>query len=561
MKKRVTLLAILICFNFGMAQNRYINQANESYNKGDYSSAAASYEAGLAMMDSEGVEKTSVEYVEIEKRLHQAKENSSILANAMRHINLDTEEGYKEARRVLTELRRRNSRDGNAQALLNRSNYMLANIATHREDRAMWAEIKNSRDIKKLETYLETFKAPLFAEQANSIIQDVEEEQLWQRTTNDGSLDAYITYISTTKLGRYMAEAEKKRDWDEDTNEWFAIQDSEDVNDFTSYLNNKTTSSRRFSDQAEAKIQIFRAMTLANDGDYRSAFLILYDAKEIVKLSEKEEAVYMTAFEEVLYSKVKDLKEPQDVITFIDIFPESKYYDELSDMHALNLAKQFDSFNMSEEDFDEALSYAKQSETKQSIRNRYLEVKQKEKRISRRVAWDDRFNLGLGAGGELLGYNWSGVLHVNMKFGGYDDLFNITTGVGIEYMSALKSEGFTHIQLSVPFVPRLKIASLNWKTNMFIGAGGKFNALLSSKYKDEEGDKESVKDYLRSTNLSLIGQIGVVGEKWEFSLYYRHYLNNFYKGDSFELPISKNAGNQIKERGFVGFTLMYYLPL
>ncbi len=409
-------------------------------------------------------------------------------------------------------------------------------------------ERKNEQDLydyaAKVETaqayeaYLKKYPNGRFAQEARGRLEDME---LWKKAKSANTIAAYRNYLSTSKNKSFAQLANDAITDLESKDAWNAIKQSSSKSVIENFIQKYPNSS--CLPEANKRLNELTAVELYGQGDLQHAYDKFEAAGGRYSVEYSNRSKYDECLEYVEYKKLNSYTKESDLLAFLKKYPSSRYYDQVSNMVAIAKAKNF-SMYASSYTFNEAMSYAKDKTTKNTVQS-YIDNTKKsysqykrQQRHKRVMANGGYVKFGLeimdlafagttsGEGQSTMYYN----MGLSVKFGNYKAPVQFEVGIkpGVvhtEFESWYHGSYYdydygyetseTKTFFHMPVYAKLKLNICDAGRSKFYIAGlGTYNAVR---------DKQLENEY------SLGGGAGFAWKKWDwFALYYKQDLENDY---------------------------------
>lgn len=409
-------------------------------------------------------------------------------------------------------------------------------------------ERKNEQDLydyaAKVETaqayeaYLKKYPNGRFAQEARGRLEDME---LWKKAKSANTIAAYRNYLSTSKNKSFAQLANDAITDLESKDAWNAIKQSSSKSVIENFIQKYPKSS--CLPEANKRLNELTAVELYGQGDLQHAYDKFEAAGGRYSVEYSNRSKYDECLEYVEYKKLNSYTKESDLLAFLKKYPSSRYYDQVSNMVAIAKAKNF-SMYASSYTFNEAMSYAKDKTTKNTVQS-YIDNTKKsysqykrQQRHKRVMANGGYVKFGLeimdlafagttsGEGQSTMYYN----MGLSVKFGNYKAPVQFEVGIkpGVvhtEFESWYHGSYYdydygyetseTKTFFHMPVYAKLKLNICDAGRSKFYIAGlGTYNAVR---------DKQLENEY------SLGGGAGFAWKKWDwFALYYKQDLENDY---------------------------------
>ena len=423
-------------------------------------------------------------------------------------------------------------------------------------------ERKNEQDLydyaAKVETsqayeaYLKKYPNGRYAQEARGRVDDME---LWKKAKSANTIAAYRNYLSASKNKSFSQLANDAITDLESKDAWNAIKQSSSKSVIENFIQKYPKSS--CLSEANKRLNELTAVELYGQGDLQRAYDKFEAAGGRYSIEYSNRSKYDDCLEYVEYKKLNSYTKESDLLAFLKKYPSSRYYDQVSNMVAIAKAKSF-SMYASSYTFNEAMSYAKDKTTKNTVQS-YIDSTKKsysqykrQQRHNRVMANGGYVKFGLeimdlafagttsGEGQSTMYYN----MGLSVKFGNYKAPVQLEMGIkpGIVYTEFESSYhgsyydydyGYENSEnktfFHMPVYAKLKLNICDAGGSKFYIAGlGTYNALR---------DKQLENEY------SLGGGAGFAWKKWDwFALYYKQDLKN---------------EKQLEDK-FIGTSFVYY---
>lgn len=328
---------------------------------------------------------------------------------------------------------------------------------------------------------------------------------------------------------------------------WNVIKPSGNIDDIREFINQYPNSSCR--DEAQKRICELEGVEFFQNGDLLDALNKFDEAGGKYSISSTNQSIYDKCKE---FQDYKNISSETDGETFLKHYPNSVYYNQVSNNVALAKASSMSIFS-TEYTFNDVLSYAKDDVTRNEVK-RYIEIKKDSYRKYKR---NERKNRIMANGGyvqfgfELIDFGlntfvsdrYLNILYYNVgasvKVGNYKAPIQFEVGIkpgvfAYDYYDSDDSGGEfadATYKFHMPVYAKLKvnICSVGNSCKLYAAGLATYNAI---KVKDVEND------------FSVGGGLGFAWKRWDWlTLYYKQDVSDKY-----------NLGNK-----FLGTSLVYYL--
>ena len=415
-------------------------------------------------------------------------------------------------------------------------------IRKRAEEVKLWNDATNQNTIASYEDYLERSKYHWYNIEAINIIRFLR-QQAWDRVAAINTIPAYQQYLQENPTSVYRRAAENAINRIHGAAEWQRIKDSTDTTEIQDFI-------KFFPHASETSIATIRLHELKglqhyNNGDFAAAF------SELIQIS-RDNVSYANrkAYDDVMeyysFSKLGELSSEAALMNFMRRYPNSKYSTQVNNMIAVAKARNLDS-HASSHDYEQALSYAKDSDTRNIVKS-YISMNKKKQKERRKamMSWKREqnggtFNFGLDF--MDMGYNCESddgtIFYYNLglllKIGNYMDWVQFAFGIkpgligydDINYSSYYEMETGFHM----PIIGQLKLNLFRTSEDSRFFAYGQYqyNAV---RIKDVESE------------MSWAVGLGIGWKHFDCSLYYR-----------------QDMGKSYDKQHYIGVSLIYYWQL
>ncbi len=421
----------------------------------------------------------------------------------------------------------------------------------------LWNDVKTQNSITSYERYLSTTQYHWYDNEATQAIRSIKqkaEKAEWDKVVAVNTISSYQTYIRNNPASGYKQEAEKAINRLQGEQVWNRIKDSDNINE----LQNFTTSYPYATEvsAATARLHELKGIKHYNEGNFGSAYAEFSNLSRD-KISYANRKAYDDVIEYNEYSKLGHYASEAALLSFMKKYPNSKYADDVSNKIAVAKARNFGDY-ASSYDYNQALSYAKDSYTKNSVKS-YISMnkkKQKERRNALK-SWERKRNggtLNLGLDFLDLGLNgayddctlWYYNVGVMLRFGNFKDRMQFAIGIkpGIfGYTEEVYSGGYYYdyyytenqTAFHMPIVGQLKLNLFKTSENSRFFIYGKYQY-------------NAVRVEAIETEMSWAVGCGIAWKHFDWALYYRQDIGS---------PKNRDYNNQ----HYIGTSMIYYWQL
>ena len=419
-----------------------------------------------------------------------------------------------------------------------------------------------SRTVKALEDFIAQYPKSEYVSQAESCIVDF---NLWDKARQEDTKTAYQKYLNTSTIRAYKDEAEAAIFRIEAEEAWNDAHNSNSIPKLESFLKQYPRSAHE--KEAEYEINLMKAEQYFAKNS-RSLALVHYEKANAYRaLTGTHLRCYKELLLEARYDELKGSNNLTDLQDFLKkLPPDSPYYNPISNRIAVIKAQRL-TVNSSETDMDEALGYAKNDDTKSTVKNYIADIKKRQRenrrnirRKNRKEWWEDRATLGwnmvtadMDPSFDLSATNSSAYpttcslgTGLRLRFGRYNDWINFTIGADYQnyWRKHVTYSGYYNLTEEIDYytIYRRLAFPVNIKLNMpsesimafYFGCtaefGFDFDYVLD--YVMHIRKFEDFLDWQATPSIAIEPQIGFNHKHFDWGLYYRRYLDGYRFFDS-----------------------------
>lgn len=373
------------------------------------------------------------------------------------------------------------------------------------------------------------------SEKVNDAKNRLQDYKLWNLASCKNTLDAYNDYLSKSALKAYQNEAYIAINKLSEENEWNNCKDGTNEEKLSAFITLYPNSVH--VGQAKYFLNIIRGEKNYASGYDNSAYEYYKNADAYKTLTGVPAIHYQELKEAHELSEILQSESETKVSAFLQTLPyNSVYRDEVSNRLAILKAANLTSFS-SKSSMDDAMSFAKDSQTREIVQQYIDRVKdirksyEKRQRIlSRQEWWKDRVSVGwnivhMDYLNDCMGIGTG----MKLKLGKWSDAINFIVGIEYSYHLYINpdyddysyDENETYPiahQISIPVGLRFNTFSLGSKYKLFIGCNAVFGFNIAC------GD-DTLKEVVNKNNIAIDPQIGVGSRYFDFGIYYMQYLD------------------------------------
>lgn len=398
--------------------------------------------------------------------------------------------------------------------------------------------------INALRDYLKEYERENYVpkEHITDIKNRIEDYDVWFKAKSKHTISAYESYIRESKYKSYVNEANDAIADIKSIDEWGKIKNTVSIQGINRFLTNYPKTSLRSN--AQSRIYELTAVDFYKSGDLLNAYKY-FDLAGGKYAIASENKLYCEKSEEYYeYTKLNKSSREFTLMSYLDKYPNSDYYNEISNMVAIAKAKNF-TMNTKDAEFNFALNYTRDKNTRDRVQT-YIDSSRKEyaqhkrnQRAARRYANGGTVLLGF----EPLDFGWNGIstesddyfniyyynMGLSLKLGNYKDPLQFE--VGIKPGLLIIDDGYndTETKFHMPAYARLKL-------NLFSVDDSKV-------YVSGLGYYNIVREKLIENEFSVGGGVGIAWRNWDWHILY-------YKQD---LEATNGLKNQM-----LGTSFIYY---
>lgn len=377
-----------------------------------------------------------------------------------------------------------------------------------------------------LRGFIERYPEGFFIEQAENYLQDF---HLWDAARRKGTKDAYIEYLSTSTVQGYKKEAELAIKTIDAEAAWEICKKNMTINKLEEFINDYTETP--FENEARYELYLIKAESYYDNGPHATALKFYEDANKIHSLTGQHSKHYRELVTEQRYNQIRTSNSVYDLKDFLSrTSMDSPYYNPISNRLAIVLANNLNILS-TEEDFKEALKYAKDNSTrilvKQAIDN--VKIRQRDQRrqqrqqrhVASKNRWKGNITLGLNIFGCYLG---SDVFEMEsgfmVRFGQSDKRVNFLVGADLQLFMFSYTEynaGYSYPinelkgKFAIPMSVRLNLGK-GYNRHWYLGLGAVVYPNLASTAKP---------------CIAIEPQLGYSMGRCEFAIHLKHMTNRY----------------------------------
>ena len=413
-----------------------------------------------------------------------------------------------------------------------------------RVEKAKYEKACKQGTLDLLQEYLKLYPKGKYVQDVKNRIFDFD---LWSHAVSVNTIEGYNDYLKKSKFKSFSPQAQEAIQELNSVNEWNKLRKSTSINDINIFISKYPRSSKLKN--AQNRIHELNAVDYYNNNQLSLAYNEFINAGGKYAIESSNRAIFEKCEEYHEYKQLSSFSKEDDLIKFLNRYPSSSYANEISNWIAKSKAKSLTMYS-GEYSFNQALSYAKDDETKKFVESYVRNCKSsysQYKRVQRRNRHNANGRL-IQFGFEMmdLGFNpssyeeyesdldivWYYNLGLSIKIGNYRDPVQFEIGAKpglIGYTIWYDYEDESKSKFHLPLYAKLKVnlCNLGSKSKLYINATGYYNAI-----------KE---DFLEN-DFAIAGGLGVAWYHWDWSMYYKSDIKPEYDLDN----------------DFIGTSLIYY---
>ncbi len=410
--------------------------------------------------------------------------------------------------------------------------------------------------IEAYNEYLKMYPRGKYVQEINNRISDYD---LWEKAKSANTIDSYNEYINNSKYKSYVNQANEAIAELQSVSIWQTVKNSDKEEDVESFMQKFPRSS--CIEAAKKRIHEIKAVNHYKSGDLAKAYNEFNSAGGRNYLQDSNQSLYDKCLEFHDYTSLTSYSRQEELQAFLRKYPNSKYYNNVSDMIAVSMAKNF-SMYVGDYTINQALSYAKDDYTKNIVKSyakqakkNYSEYKRNLRKV-RAKANGGYINYGL----EFLDFGMNMFMSdrmldigyynvgISMRIGNFKAPVQFEIGVkpGVIFYAMSEDDDYYYddyyyddyyyddydykTAFHLPIYTKLKVnlCNIGSKSKLYASAFGSYKAVRNE---DIEGRFE------------IGGGLGIGWRHWDWYIYYKQDLDNKDWVDS----------------NFIGTSLVYYL--
>lgn len=403
-------------------------------------------------------------------------------------------------------------------------------IRNRADELKLWDKAKSSNTVAGYESYLSSTKYHWYDNVAKGSIRALKqkaEKQVWDKVVALNTINAYEQYLQQNPNSGYRQDAENAINRLRGAIEWQKIKGANNIDELQLFI--FTYPDAAEVNEATSRLHELKGIQHYNEGNFGGAY------NEFSQIS-RDNLSYgnRKAYDDVMeYHEFTGLGKNSTVtslLVFMKKYPDSKYSDQVSNMLAIAKARSLGEY-ASSYDYNQALSYAKDSFTRKSVQS-YISMNKKKQKDRRNAlkSWEREQNGGtVNIGLDFMdwGYNYElggvPIMYYNIgllfRIGNYRDRVQFAFGlkpglIGYDDISYVSGDYFPYeiselqTAFHMPIIGQLKFNLFNTSENsrFYIYGQYQYNAV---RVEDVE------------TEMSWCAGLGIGWKHVDWSFYYR----------------------------------------
>lgn len=380
-----------------------------------------------------------------------------------------------------------------------------------------------------LQNFISKYPNSEYVPKAKSRIEDY---NLWQKAKEQNTITAYNSYLSQSSILAYKDDAKDAITTIQSEIEWNNCKASDDEDRLNSFI--QTYSSSKYVSQAKYRLNILKGERYYASNNYSLAYTYLNDANNFQTLTGAPAAHLKAINDYRLYESVISSSDVSKVRNYLNsLSSSSPYYEPTSNRLAILLGSALSTYS-SDYSMDEALAYAKDDDTKATVKRYINKVKadkayyeHQRKVQARKNWWKNRFMFGWNTFHfDYLDDIMSVGTGLRFRFGRWSDPVNLLFGAEYSYLMYLDGDAdyywedssvFTVAHsIEVPVGLRFNLFKTGRYSKFYIGCNAAFGFKLS------EGKYFNV----NKNTLAIEPQLGFASKSLDFGVYYKRYMKD-----------------------------------
>lgn len=392
-----------------------------------------------------------------------------------------------------------------------------------------YLKASRSGSVPEMESFIAMYPQ---SEYVDNIRMCIAENTLWQEAKKQNTISAYEFYLSQSSMLTYKTDANDAIQILQSDIAWEKCKDSNDEYELSSFIQQYPLSP--YIGNAKYKLNILRGERYFSGMDFKLAYNYLDEADRYQRLTGTSALHLSQMKERRKFESIISNTSIYDVRTYLkSLSSDSPYYSPTSNHLALLLGASLTQYS-SELEIDEALFYAVDNVTNEKVRYYIKTINEQKKRTehirlvrARKAWWQNRFKIGWNIFHvDYLDDVCSVGTGVKFRFGKWSDIVNLLFGA--EYIYNMYIDGnvedlweddviftISH-QVEIPVGLRFNLFHVGDNYKFYLGCNANFGFTLS----------ENNDFCVNKRTLAIDPQIGIAGNKIDFGIYYKRYIDD-----------------------------------
>lgn len=433
---------------------------------------------------------------------------------------------------------------------------MTGEIRNRAEEVKLWNKAKATNTLEGYENYLKHSKYHWYDKEARNAINSLKrkvEQKAWDKVAAANTIEAYEQYVRENPQSGYKEEAEKAINRLKASQAWKQIAGTNSIDELKSFISDYPYASESILTMAKRRLHELKGYEYYKAAQLDDAYSEFSNISINLITSAEIREAYNAVMEYHAYTMICKTPTIADMEKFLNEYPQSDFCTRVSNMLAIEKAKSLGEY-ANQAYYNQALSYAKDSRTKNIVKYYISENKKKQKERTSRIKAVKRYenggsvNLGIdfcdwATNG---GYNDCTLWHYNaglmLRFGNYKDRLQFAVGIkpgafGYTGTTTYKEDTNVEFHLPVMFQLKLNLFGLSQNSRFFVSGQYQYNIIMVN---------------VESRMAWTIG-CGVAWKHFDLSMYYKKDFGeiNYYRQ-------TNDNSNCYKNQRFFGTSMIYY---
>ena len=450
------------------------------------------------------------------------------LADAQKFIS---NEDYIAAQNTLNSLLKLDSNNAKAKELLK---VCASGIKKQKQKvHQVYLDACKAGTISALQNFISKYPNSEYVSSAKSRIEDY---SLWQKAKEQNTITAYNYYLSQSSILAYKNDAEDAITTIQSEIEWNNCKTSNDEDKINSFI--KTYPSSNYVNQAKYRLNILKGERYYASKNYNLAYTYLNDADNFQTLIGAPATHLKIINETREYESIMSSSDVSKVKSYLKtLSTSSPFYVPTSNILALLLGSALSTYS-SEYSMNEALAYAKDDDTRATVKRYISKAKEdkayyerQRKKIAHKRWWSKNFKVGIDAdfGTNINGDSGADMFYSTgllLRFGNVDNVFSLVTGLKYRWFRVMPEyDGYYdngNIEwqyfaggLNVPLSFRFNVGKIANINSIYLGIGAEYGFKMFP--------AKGMDGIVNNNYFSIYPQFGVMLPHFELSCYWKTY--------------------------------------